>query len=105
MKAKARKPVPRGRQKPASRKSAQSAANGFSSTGSRVVENEWLNEHPEKLRPHAGEYVVVEGRRIVAHSKDAAVAVETAKRRGITSPYIFFVEPPLPPNTVRIGWL
>jgi len=103
MKPKAKKPVRRARTKPVASKLAKSAANGFSSIGSRVVENEWLNEHPEKLRPHAGEYVVVEGRRIVAHSRDAAVAIQTAKRRGIASPYIFFVEPPLPPNTFRIG--
>ncbi len=103
MKAKAKKPVPRARKKPSPAEPSRSAANGFSVTGSRVAENEWLNEHPEKLRPYAGEYVVVEGRRVVAHNKDAAVAVKTARRRGITSPYIFFVEPPLPPNTFRIG--
>jgi uncharacterized protein DUF5678 len=103
MKAKANKPIRRPRKKPVRSKSAQSAANAFSSIGSRTVENEWLNKHPEKLRPHAGEYVVVEGRRIVAHSRDAAVAIQTARRRGITSPYIFFVEPAAPPNTFRIG--
>jgi hypothetical protein len=55
MKAKAKKPVPRARKKPAARKSAPSAANGVSSPyGYRVVENKWLNKHPEKLREHAG---------------------------------------------------
>jgi hypothetical protein len=103
MKAKAKKPVRRVRKKPVTGKSAPSASNGFSSIGSRVVENEWLNAHPEELRKCAGEYVIVEGRRIVAHNRDAAVAVQTARRLGITSPYIFFVEPPLPPNTFRIG--
>src|ERR1700722_20128935 len=78
MKAKAKKPVPRARKKPAARKSAPSAANGVSSPyGYRIVENKWLNKHPEKLRDHAGEYVVVEGRRIVAHNRDAALAVQT----------------------------
>ena len=101
MKPKARNQVRRGQKKSVGR--GKSAPNGFSAIGSRVVENDWLNEHPEKLRPHAGEYVVVKGRRIVAHDKDAAVAVKTARRRGIISPYIFFVEPPLPPNTFRIG--
>jgi len=81
----------------------KSASNGFSLIGSRVVENEWLDQHPEKLRAHASEYVVVEGRRIVAHNKDAALAIQSARRRGISSPYVFFVEPPLPPNTFRIG--
>ena len=81
------------------------AGNGFSSIGSRVIENEWLAKHPEKVRAHAGEYVVVEGRRIIAHDRDAAKAVDAARRRGVTNLYIFFVEPPLPPNTARIGWL
>jgi hypothetical protein len=103
-KAKAKNPI-RAKKKPARGKAAGSAANGFSSIGSRVTENEWLNAHPEKLRPHAGEYVVVEGRRVVAHNKDAALAVQTARRRGVKVPYIFFVEPPLPPNTYRLGWL
>lgn len=106
MKAKAKKTVRRAKKNLSAGTSTKSTANGISSPyGYRVVENEWLNAHPEKLRAHAGEYVVVEGRRIVAHNTDAAVAVQTARRRGVKIPYIFFVEPPLPPNTYRIGWL
>jgi hypothetical protein len=48
---------------------------------------------------------MVEGEEIVAHSKEPAELVRVAKERGIKIPYIFFVEPPLPPNTYRIGWL
>ena len=94
------------KQKKTTRGKFPSAPNGFASPyGYRVIENEWLQKHPEKLRACAGEYVVVEGRRIVAHSKDAAKAIEKAKLRGVKIPYIFFVEPPLPPNTYRIGLL
>jgi hypothetical protein len=63
---------------------------------------EWMNKHPEKLRPYAGEYVVVEGTRVVAHSPDAEVALRTAKRRGVVIPFILFLEKP-DPELIRIG--
>jgi Family of unknown function (DUF5678) len=104
MKAKAQKPVRRARKKPVATKPTKVARNGVSSPyGYRVVEMEWMNKHPEKLRPYAGEYVVVEGRRIVSHSENAALAVEEARRQGLTNMFILFLEPPLPPNTFRIG--
>jgi uncharacterized protein DUF5678 len=104
MKAKAKKTAPRGRKKPVRKTSSKAEANGLSSPyGYRAVEGEWLEKHPEKLRPHIGEYVVVEGRRIVAHSKDAGEAIKEAKRKGVKIPFIFFVPPPLPKNTYWIG--
>jgi len=103
MKAKTKKPV-RARKKPMVSRSVKAAKNGLSSPyGYRAVEGEWLEKHPEKLRPHIGEYVVVEGRRIVAHSKDAAAAIKEATRKGVKIPFIFFVPPPLPKNTYWIG--
>jgi hypothetical protein len=87
-------------------RSVKSAQSGPSSPyGFRVVENEWLNKHPGELRKCAGEYVIVEGTEIIAHGKEPAELFEIATRRGIKIPYIFFVEPPLPPNTYRVGWL
>jgi hypothetical protein len=103
MKPKAKKPVSRARKKPVTSKPARSAANGLSSPyGYRKVEMEWMNKHPEKLRPFAGEYVVVEGTRVVAHSPDAEEAIRTAKRRGVVIPFILFLEKP-DPNLIRIG--
>ena len=100
MKAKAKKSV-RPKRKPVARKSAQSAAtkkwHGF-----RAVELEWMNKNPDKLRPYAGEYVIVEGTRLVAHSADAGEAIAAAKRQGIKIPFVLFLEVPKP-NTVRIG--
>jgi hypothetical protein len=104
MKAKAKEPDRRTRKKPVSR-SAVPQDKPSSPYGDRVVENEWLNAHPEELRKCVGEYVIVEGTEIVAHGKEPAKLFEIAKRRGIKVPYIFFVEPPLPPNTYRIGGL
>jgi hypothetical protein len=102
MKPKAKKPVRRARKKPVARKSAQPATNGHSPIGFRTVETEWMKKHPEKLRPYAGEYVVVEGTKIVAHGIDAAAVIQTAKRRGVTIPFILFLEVP-DPNVIRIG--
>ena len=103
MKAKVKNPVPRTRKKAVGRKPAKSANGRSSPHGFRAVEGEWLEKHPEKLRPHIGEYVVVEGRRVVAHSKDAAEAIKVATRKGVKIPFIFFVPPPLPKNTYWIG--
>lgn len=103
MKAKAKKSVHRARKKSVVSKPAKLAGNGVSSPyGDRIVEMEWVNKHPEKLRPYAGEYVVVEGTRVVAHSPDAAEAIRTAKRRGVVIPFILFLEKP-DPNSIRIG--
>lgn len=63
---------------------------------------EWMNKHPEKLRPYAGEYVVVEGTKVIAHSADAGEAIEAAKRQGITIPFVLFLAP-AEPNTFHFG--
>jgi hypothetical protein len=101
MRAKKKK-TNRPRRKPHESKLATPAANG-KPRGFREVETEWMNSHPEELRKCAGEYVIVEGTEIIAHGKEPAELFEIAERRGIQIPYIFFVEPPLPPNTYRIG--
>jgi len=89
MKAKVKKRATAVRRKHLIKKVRKAAPNGASATGFRGVEDEWLAKHPEKLRAVAGEYVVVQGRRIVAHSKDAALALQNARKRGVKIPYIF----------------
>ncbi len=103
---KAKKAIRRTRTKLAINRSTKAVQDRPSSPyGYRVVENEWLNAHPEELRKCAGEYVIVEGTEVIAHGKEPADLFKIAQRRGIKIPYIFFVEPPLPPNTYRIGGL
>lgn len=103
MKAKAKKTAHRTRKKAAAATPTKLGGNGVSSPyGFRVVEMEWMNKHPEKLRPYAGEYVVVEGTRVVAHSTDAAEAIRVAKQQGVVIPFILFLEKP-DPNVIRIG--
>ena len=68
----------------------------------RAVEVEWMRKHPEKLRAYAGQYIVVEGTRIVAHGADAGRVVRAARRRGVTIPFILFLEKP-DPDMIYVG--
>lgn len=63
----------------------------------------WRQSNHEMLRSRfAGQWVVLEGEEIVAHGKDAARAVEEARAKGISTPFVFFVEG-LRPDVVRMG--
>ena len=42
------------------------------------ADGEWLAQHPEVLEPFRGEWVVVHGGRIVAHSPDGREAAQSA---------------------------
>lgn len=68
----------------------------------RQKEHEWRRTHREELQAFAGQWVVLDGEQIIAHGEDPARLVETAREKGIGTPYIFRVEPPSP-NTVKIG--
>lgn len=61
------------------------------SSGSRRIEERWRREHSEVLRSYAGQWVALEGERIVAHGSDPAVVVIDARAEGIKTPYVFFV--------------
>jgi len=94
MKSKAQKPSRIVRKKRPTAKPLASTRNGKSSPyGFRAAEMEWMNKHSEKLRPLAGEYIVVEGTRIVAHSADASIAMREAKRKGVVIPFVLYLEP------------
>lgn len=69
----------------------------------RQREFEWIETHADEMRRLAGEWVVIEGDRLVAHGKNAARVFATAKRKGITVPFVFFVEPPTAEGTVHFG--
>lgn len=69
----------------------------------RQREFEWIETHADEMRRLAGEWVVIEGDRLVAHGKNAAPVFATAKRKGITVPFVFYVEPPTAEGTVHFG--
>ncbi len=60
----------------------------------RAVEIEWRRRHPEVLRNFVGEWVALEGDRIVAHGRDLARVVREARGNGIRVPYVFRVDLP-----------
>jgi len=70
--------------------------------GLRERELEWRRTHAETLRQFENEWVALEGEEIIAHNRDPVQVFEEARRRGIRSPYIFYVEP-TDENIVRIG--
>ena len=61
--------------------------------GFRAREREWRREHAQELKRFTGEWVVLEGGRIVSHGTDAGAAVARARADGVPVPYVFFVEP------------
>jgi hypothetical protein len=64
----------------------------------REVEHQFMAEHPEAFDPYVGEWVVVEGPKIVSHGMDATAVVNEARSAGIKVPYIVRVTPKRKPN-------
>jgi hypothetical protein len=71
----------------------------------RQRELEWIQTHADSMRRLAGEWVVLEGNELVAHGKSASRVVASARRRGITVPFVFYVEQQSPDveSTVHFG--
>jgi hypothetical protein len=59
----------------------------------RAQEHEWRHQHAHELQQFAGEWIVLEGDRIVSHGAEAAAVVARARAEGVPVPYVFFVEP------------
>jgi hypothetical protein len=59
--------------------------------GLRDKEREWCRTHLSELRGFIGEWVILEGERVVGHGTDSAGLIAKAKRQGIKIPYIFLV--------------
>jgi len=68
----------------------------------RGREQEWRRTHREILQTFAGEWVVLEGEKIVAHGGDPVQVVAQARARGIKIPYLFYVEA-VDEGVVRMG--
>ena len=64
----------------------------------REVEHQFMAEHPEAFDPYVGEWVVVEGPKIVSHGMDAVAVVNEARFAGIKVPYLVWVTPKRKPN-------
>ena len=76
---------------------------GLPPLNNREREIAWRHSHRDELqRRFAGQWVVLEGEEIVAHSEDAAQAVEEARGKGIAVPFVFYVDRPRP-GVFRLG--
>jgi Family of unknown function (DUF5678) len=59
--------------------------------GLRDKEREWCRAHADELRSLSGEWVILQGERVVGHGKEPAALITEARRQGIKIPYIFYV--------------
>src|SRR5262249_1899715 len=57
----------------------------------RASENRWLAEHQ---REYIGQWVALEGERLIAHGEDAAEVFAEADASGIERPMVIYVEDP-----------
>jgi hypothetical protein len=84
----------------AERKSpAENVVNAAIQCRDRSQENRWLAQHG---REYIDEWVLLEGDRLITHSRDALEVYAAAQAAGIEIPYIIHVEDPDHP--VLIGW-
>ena len=58
----------------------------------REVELKWRASHQKVLKQYAGQWVVLEGERIVAAGFSLGEVVRKASKLGIAIPYVFRVE-------------
>jgi len=66
-------------------------------------ENEWLREHQDNYR---GQWVVLDGDRLVGHATDAdtlTAIVERARSEGVQAPFVHFINESSEP--IWMGWL
>jgi hypothetical protein len=57
----------------------------------RQDESEWMATHQDVLNAHRGEWVVIEGSRLVAADPDCLTARNIALKEGIKIPFIYRV--------------
>jgi hypothetical protein len=60
--------------------------------GYRARELEWRRTNVHTLERFAGQWVALEGEEIISHGSDPVAVAAEARRRGIITPYIFYVE-------------
>ena len=95
--------VPAGRRKGRRLEPSEEREPRLPEVKSRDHELAWRHSHRDELqRRFAGEWVVLEGEEVVAHSGDAAQAMEQARAKGIAVPFVFYVDSPRP-DVVYIG--
>jgi len=70
--------------------------------GYRTRELEWRETQAHMLQRYVGEWVALEGERVIAHGSDPVQVVTQARAQGVHTPYVFFVESRRA-NVVKMG--
>jgi len=55
------------------------------------VELDWLEENAEELGRHQGEWLLIQGRELLAHSRDFADIRIAIRERKIDCPFVYYV--------------
>jgi Family of unknown function (DUF5678) len=62
----------------------------------------WLTKNPNILAQHQGEWLLIAGDELLAHSRDFNVIRETIRERAIRSPFVYYVPTQRETNFVSI---
>lgn len=57
----------------------------------RNLEFEWIQDNKDKLSKFAGQWIALQGKRLVSHGPNFKIVKSQAKEKGFTNPLIFFV--------------
>ena len=69
----------------------------------RDRELSWLRTHRDEVRKFTGEWIVLSGEEIVAHSGNPLEAVHQARAKGVKNPLVYRVEGKRPKGVGRLG--
>jgi hypothetical protein len=73
----------------------QSPQNGTSQFPQREAEMHWLKEHEAEF---AGQWLALDGDRLVAHGTDASRVYQDAFAAGVEAPFVVYAEDPQKPQ-------
>ena len=62
----------------------------------------WLEENARELGQHQGEWLLIQGPELIAHSRDFAVLRVAIRERQIGSPFVYYVPTDEESNAVTI---
>jgi hypothetical protein len=65
-------------------------------------EMDWLEENALELARHSGEWLLIEGRELLVHSRDFADLRAAIRERQVVSPFVYYVPTDEESNAVTI---
>lgn len=57
-------------------------------------EMQWLTSHADELSAYRGEWLLIVGEKLIAHSQDFNEIHEVVEGRGISAPFLYYVSKP-----------